>query len=114
MELVIQPFASLPNRQDIEIFERKGLGHPDTLCDAIAERICVRLCRGYLDRFDMVLHHNVDKVLLCAGASRPLFGGGTVPPPDLPEDPPSLDPDPRTLRSEVTGPGDRTPREEPR
>lgn len=78
MELVVQPFESLPNRQDIEIVERKGLGHPDTLCDAIAERICVRLCRWYLDRFDTVLHHNVDKVLLCAGASRPSFGGGDV------------------------------------
>ncbi|GAA1997833.1 wax ester/triacylglycerol synthase family O-acyltransferase [Nakamurella flavida] len=45
---------------------------------------------------------------------RPLFGGGAVPPPDLPEDPPAPDPDPRTLRPEVPGPGDRTPREEPR
>ena len=77
MELVIQPFESLPNRQEIEIVERKGLGHPDTLCDAIAERICVRLCRWYLDRCATVLHHNVDKVLLCAGASRPSFGGHT-------------------------------------
>ena len=54
MELVIQPFESLPNRQHIEIVERKGLGHPDTLCDAIAERICVQLCRWFLDRFDTV------------------------------------------------------------
>lgn len=78
MDLVIQSFETLPGRQDIEIVERKGLGHPDTLCDAIAEEICLRLCRWYLDRFEMVLHHNVDKVLLCAGSSRPSFGGGEV------------------------------------
>ena len=28
--------------------------------------LCVALCRHYLDRLGDVLHHNVDKVLLCA------------------------------------------------
>lgn len=58
--------------------ERKGLGHPDTLCDAIAEHASVALCRYYRDHFGTVLHHNVDKVLLCAGAARVTFGGGEV------------------------------------
>ena len=69
---------SSPGSQPVEVVERKGLGHPDTLCDAVAERICVRLCRHYLDRFGMILHHNVDKVLLCGGASRAAFGGGEI------------------------------------
>ena len=64
--------------QPLEIVERKGSGHPDTLCDAVAERVCVRLCQHYLDRFGIILHHNVDKVLLCGGASRASFGGGEV------------------------------------
>src|SRR5689334_10984614 len=68
----------LPGRQPLEIVERKGLGHPDTLCDAISERICARLCRYYRDRFGVILHHNVDKVLLCGGASRPAFRGGEI------------------------------------
>jgi S-adenosylmethionine synthetase len=54
------------------------VGHPDSICDGIAEQVCVRLCRQYLDRFGEILHHNVDKVLLCAGAARPAFGGGEV------------------------------------
>jgi len=62
----------------VEIVERKGLGHPDTICDAIAEHVCVRLCRFYSDRFGMILHHNVDKVLLCGGSARTAFGGGEV------------------------------------
>ncbi|MFZ1909936.1 MAG: methionine adenosyltransferase [Burkholderiales bacterium] len=66
--------ASLP----FEIVERKGLGHPDTICDALAENLSRALSRVYLERFGAILHHNVDKALLCGGAARPAFGGGEV------------------------------------
>ena len=62
----------------LEIVERKGLGHPDTICDALAENLSVALSRHYLERFGAVLHHNVDKGLLWGGTSRPQFGGGEV------------------------------------
>jgi S-adenosylmethionine synthetase len=58
--------------------ERKGLGHPDTICDAIAEECSGALCRYYLERFGQILHHNVDKVLLRGGSARAVFGGGEV------------------------------------
>ena len=64
--------------QPVEIVERKGLGHPDSICDALAEEASLALSRYYLERFGSVLHHNVDKVLLRGGASRPAFGGGQV------------------------------------
>lgn len=67
-----------PNGQDFEVVERKGAGHPDTLCDALAERFSVALSRFYLERFGFVLHHNVDKVLLVGGRAEPRFGGGEV------------------------------------
>ncbi|MEA3292198.1 MAG: methionine adenosyltransferase [Pseudomonadota bacterium] len=63
---------------EVEIVERKGLGHPDTICDGIAEEFSRSLCRFYHDRFGFVLHHNVDKALLWAGRSRPAFGGGEI------------------------------------
>jgi len=66
--------ASLP----FEIVERKGLGHPDTICDALTENLSRALSRIYLERFGAILHHNVDKALLCGGAVRPAFGGGEV------------------------------------
>lgn len=79
MQLVIWPrTAATAGSQPVEIVERKGLGHPDTMCDGIAELISVRLSRQYLDRFGVILHHNVDKVLLCGGSARPAFGGGEV------------------------------------
>jgi S-adenosylmethionine synthetase len=62
----------------VEIVERKGLGHPDTICDALAENLSRALCRYDLEHFGAVLHHNVDKALLCGGQARTRFGGGEV------------------------------------
>ncbi len=64
--------------QSIEIVERKGIGHPDTICDALAEELSRTLCNYYLDNFGLVLHNNVDKALLWAGTSEPAFGGGRI------------------------------------
>ena len=50
----------------VEVVERKGLGHPDTICDALAETLSRNLCREYRRRFGDILHHNVDKGLLGA------------------------------------------------
>jgi len=63
---------------EVEVVERKGLGHPDTICDGIAEQVCRRLCQAYVEQFGHVLHHNVDKILLCAGTNRVAFGGGEI------------------------------------
>ena len=62
----------------VEIVERKGLGHPDTICDMLSEQLSVALSRKYLDEFGLVLHHNVDKALLAAGRAEPAFGGGRI------------------------------------
>lgn len=75
--LVIEPMAD-PALRMAEFVERKGRGHPDTICDAIAEAVSVALSRAYLDRFGRILHHNVDKVLLVGGESSPRFGGGRL------------------------------------
>jgi len=62
----------------IELAERKGIGHPDTLCDGIAESVMRALSKEYLDRFGGILHHNTDEAQLVAGRSNPKFGGGDV------------------------------------
>lgn len=64
--------------QEIEIVERKGLGHPDSLCDGIAEAVSVALCKEYKRKCGVILHHNTDKVQLAAGRSNPRYGGGEV------------------------------------
>lgn len=66
------------DRLPVEIVERKGLGHPDSICDALAERLSRALSREYQERSGLIQHHNVDKVLLSGGASEPAFGSGRM------------------------------------
>jgi S-adenosylmethionine synthetase len=41
VELIIRSAETAwPDAQDVEVVERKGIGHPDTICDALAEEIC--------------------------------------------------------------------------
>lgn len=65
-------------RQKVEVVERKGLGHPDYICDAIMEQISVDLSQKYLATFGTILHHNIDKGMLIAGEVEGKFGGGRI------------------------------------
>lgn len=76
MELHLHPLPATPD--PVEVVERKGRGHPDTITDALAEAFSAALSRFYLEHFGAILHHNVDKALLFAGRSSPRFGGGEV------------------------------------
>ena len=62
----------------VEIVERKGIGHPDTMCDSIMDAISVALCAAYREAFGTILHHNIDKGLLAAGSVERHFGGGRI------------------------------------
>jgi len=64
--------------QRVEIVERKGIGHPDSICDGVAERVSQALAQAYLDRVGTVLHYNTDETQLVAGNAAPAFGGGEV------------------------------------
>ena len=71
------------DEKPMEICERKGLGHPDTICDAIMNQASIELSKEYLRRFDSILHHNLDKGLIGAGGSQVAFGGGKITEPML-------------------------------
>jgi S-adenosylmethionine synthetase len=75
--LILSPLRATID-EPVEIVERKGLGHPDTICDALAEDFSRNLSLEYRRRFGRILHHNVDKVLLCGGRSAPAFKGGAI------------------------------------
>ncbi|MFC3959943.1 methionine adenosyltransferase [Halovivax cerinus] len=75
----IEPFERRAvDDQEIEIVERKGIGHPDSICDGIAEHVSQALAQTYLDRVGTVLHFNTDETQLVAGEAAPAFGGGEV------------------------------------
>jgi len=82
--IIVEEFKQIPlEKQKLEIVERKGLGHPDSLCDAILDRVSVELSKEYLKKFGMIMHHNADKSLLVAGEVETRFGGGEVKKPML-------------------------------
>ena len=84
MNLTVERLPIPPIEEtDLEIVERKGLGHPDTICDMVLDRVSVELSKEYLKRFGAVLHHNTDKSLLVAGEVETKFGGGRVKQPML-------------------------------
>ena len=77
--MIIEELKQEPlEKQKLEIVERKGLGHPDSICDAILDKVSVELSMEYLKRFGAIMHHNVDKSLLVAGEVETRFSGGLV------------------------------------
>ncbi len=77
--IAVSKAVTLPiEQQALEIVERKGKGHPDTLLDAVVENVGLKLCNYYIDNFGGILHHNVDKGSIAGGRARVTFGGGEL------------------------------------
>ena len=77
--LMVEALAGTPvAARRSELVERKGIGHPDTICDALVEVISQALSSMYLERVGTILHYNIDKAFLVAGECRKAFGGGDV------------------------------------
>ncbi|MBY0472869.1 hypothetical protein K2Q00_01105 [Patescibacteria group bacterium] len=51
----------------VEVVERKGVGHPDSLADALANEVSIAFSRECLQRYGLIPHHNVDKLYIGAG-----------------------------------------------
>ena len=75
----VEALQQIPlEQQEIELVERKCIGHPDSLADGVAESISRALSRAYLEECGAVLHHNTDQGEIVAGESHPKYGGGKV------------------------------------
>ncbi len=66
------------HKSDVEIVERKGIGHPDSICDGIAEAVSRELSKYYLKEYGRVLHHNTDQLEAVGGQSKPKYSGGKI------------------------------------
>ncbi len=78
-KIIVEELKSIPiEEQKVEIVERKGLGHPDFICDSIMEEVSRALSREYLRLTGGMCHFNIDKGLLVAGGVERRFGGGRV------------------------------------
>ncbi len=64
------------DQNKIEIVERKGMGHPDSITDSIAVAISSFYSRYTQKKFGGIAHHNIDKVVISGGNAQVTFGGG--------------------------------------
>lgn len=78
MNLYIKENSINSDQQPIEIVERKGLGHPDTIADGIAESISIEYSKYCLENFGAILHHNVDKTIVLGGQCDLEYGRGKL------------------------------------
>ncbi|MFH8080685.1 MAG: methionine adenosyltransferase [Candidatus Aenigmatarchaeota archaeon] len=76
MQIYLERFRNKVNT--IEVVERKGLGHPDTVIDGICESASRELSKFYIKEKGFILHHNLDKGLIVGGVAQPVFGGGKI------------------------------------
>ncbi|MBI3997725.1 MAG: methionine adenosyltransferase [Armatimonadetes bacterium] len=77
--ITVDVLAQAPvSQHEVEIVERKGVGHPDSICDAIMEQVSIKLSQEYRKQFHRILHHNIDKAFLVAGQAQVQLGGGRV------------------------------------
>jgi S-adenosylmethionine synthetase len=78
LNIDIAKFECIELSEFPEIVERKGIGHPDSVCDAAADACSRALCKYYFEKFGRYYHHNVDKAALVGGIARAEFGGGMI------------------------------------
>ncbi|ACS90033.1 S-adenosylmethionine synthetase [Thermococcus sibiricus MM 739] len=77
--IIVEELVRTPiEMQKVELVERKGIGHPDSIADGIAEAVSRALSREYIRRYGIILHHNTDQVEVVGGRAYPRFGGGEV------------------------------------
>lgn len=74
MNIVISTLQKKP----LEVVERKGTGHPDTLCDSLAELLSVTYSKYTLKNFSAILNHNFDKLIMMGGITEVKFGYGKI------------------------------------
>lgn len=66
------------NNQRFEVVETKGKGHPDNICDTLAEKISANYSNYCLENYGVILRHMIDKLSILGGGSKVEFGGGNM------------------------------------
>lgn len=61
------------NDQEFEVVETKGKGHPDNICDTLAEKISMEYSKYCIKHYGVILRHMIDKLSILGGGSRVHF-----------------------------------------
>ena len=65
-------------KKSFELVERKGMGHPDTLADGVAEAISLEFSNYCYNHFGAILHQTVDKIMFIGGGGEFGFNRGKM------------------------------------
>ena len=76
MNITINTHHITPDLFPFEVVERKGLGHPDTLADGLAENAEIAYSNYCINEFGYIPHHNFDKLMIIGGLCKQVYGGG--------------------------------------
>ncbi|MFN7161177.1 MAG: methionine adenosyltransferase [Candidatus Gracilibacteria bacterium] len=63
-----------PASGEFEVVERKGVGHPDSLADALANEVSIAYSKYCLENIGVIPHHNIDKLYIGAGHYKNDYG----------------------------------------
>lgn len=66
------------DNQSFEVVETKGKGHPDNICDTLAEKISANYSKYCLENYGMILRHMIDKLSILGGGTKVKFNGGEM------------------------------------
>lgn len=66
------------NNKGFEVVETKGKGHPDNICDTLAEKISANYSNYCIENYGFILRHMVDKLTILGGGSKVSFGNGEM------------------------------------
>lgn len=66
------------NEQEFEVVETKGKGHPDNICDTLAEKISSNYSKYCIENYGVILRHMIDKLSILGGGSKVHFGKGEM------------------------------------
>ena len=66
------------NNKKFEVVETKGKGHPDNICDTLAEKISANYSKYCIEKYGVILRHMIDKLSILGGGSKVKFGGGEM------------------------------------
>lgn len=79
MKIITLEYERTPIEQSgVEMIERKGIGHPDTLADIIAESFSNTYSRYTLEKFGVIANHYVDKVTVVGAKANIDYGTGDI------------------------------------
>jgi S-adenosylmethionine synthetase len=65
--VIIYNKKNFPQFGRIEVVERKGIGHPDTLANQIAESACCAISKFFIKRYKILPRFNIDQVEIVGG-----------------------------------------------